>query len=78
MQAMQENAAVFRTGSVLKEGCEKIDKIFEEFDDIKVYYAKLLSELIYQNANAVMIFKGALIIHRDYKVGKKVYREQFY
>jgi len=36
-KAMQENAAVFRTGSVLKEGCEKIDKIFEEFDDIKVH-----------------------------------------
>ena len=33
---MQENAAVFRTGGVLKEGCEKISKIYEEFEDIKV------------------------------------------
>ena len=44
MQAMQENAAVFRTGSVLKEGCEKIANIYSEFEDIKVNSTKIISK----------------------------------
>lgn len=35
-KVMQNNAAVFRTGSVLKEGCEKLDKTFARMKDIKV------------------------------------------
>lgn len=33
---MQEHAAVFRDGPVLKEGVEKMKAIFKEFDDIIV------------------------------------------
>lgn len=33
---MQEHAAVFRDGPVLKEGVEKMHQIFKEFDDIIV------------------------------------------
>jgi succinate dehydrogenase (ubiquinone) flavoprotein subunit len=36
-KAMQTNAAVFRDGETLKEGCQKLDKLWEEMDgDIKV------------------------------------------
>lgn len=34
---MQAHAAVFRTGSVLKEGCEKMDGIYQTMDDIKTF-----------------------------------------
>lgn len=34
---MQAHAAVFRTGSVLKEGCEKMDAIYQTMDDIKTF-----------------------------------------
>lgn len=33
---MQEHAAVFRDGPVLKEGVEKMTAIFKEFEDIIV------------------------------------------
>ena len=33
---MQNNAAVFRTTEVLKEGCHLIDQVAEELDDIKI------------------------------------------
>ena len=33
---MQNNAAVFRTSEVLKEGVELIDKVWEEMSDIHV------------------------------------------
>ena len=33
---MQEHAAVFRTGSVLSEGCKKIDDIYNQTEDLKV------------------------------------------
>lgn len=35
-KVMQNNAAVFRTGPVLKEGCKLIDDIFAQHKDIKV------------------------------------------
>lgn len=35
-RCMQEHAAVFRDGPVLKEGVEKMKKIYKEFDDIVV------------------------------------------
>ena len=33
---MQTHAAVFRTGSVLLEGCQKIDEIYNQTEDLKV------------------------------------------
>ena len=33
---MQTHAAVFRTGNVLEEGCQKIDEIYEQTEDLKV------------------------------------------
>jgi succinate dehydrogenase / fumarate reductase, flavoprotein subunit len=35
-KTMQADAAVFRTSKTLKEGCEKMDKIYRGFDDVKV------------------------------------------
>ena len=37
-KAMQNHAAVFRTGESLKEGVEKMNKIYSELDDLKVFY----------------------------------------
>ena len=33
---MQEHAAVFRTGTVLADGCRKIDDIYNQTEDLKV------------------------------------------
>jgi succinate dehydrogenase / fumarate reductase flavoprotein subunit len=35
-QVMQNNAAVFRTGEVLQEGCSLIEKVYGSFRDVKV------------------------------------------
>ncbi len=35
-RCMQADAAVFRTASTLKEGCEKMDQIFASFNDVRV------------------------------------------
>ncbi len=35
-RTMQSDAAVFRTGESLKEGCEKISKVYESFKDVGV------------------------------------------
>lgn len=37
LQTMQAHAAVFRTGPVLKEGCDKMDAIYQTLDDIKTF-----------------------------------------
>ncbi|XP_033097212.1 succinate dehydrogenase [ubiquinone] flavoprotein subunit, mitochondrial-like [Anneissia japonica] len=34
---MQNNAAVFRTGDILKEGVNKIDDVYQQLKDIKLY-----------------------------------------
>uniref|UniRef100_UPI001EAEF5D8 succinate dehydrogenase [ubiquinone] flavoprotein subunit, mitochondrial-like n=1 Tax=Oncorhynchus gorbuscha TaxID=8017 RepID=UPI001EAEF5D8 len=34
---MQTHAAVFRTGDVLKEGCDKMDAIYQTMEDIKTF-----------------------------------------
>lgn len=39
---MQAHAAVFRTGSVLAEGCQKIDDIYNRTEDLKVHVTSLL------------------------------------
>uniref|UniRef100_A0A8C4DGH7 Succinate dehydrogenase [ubiquinone] flavoprotein subunit, mitochondrial n=1 Tax=Dicentrarchus labrax TaxID=13489 RepID=A0A8C4DGH7_DICLA len=36
-KTMQAHAAVFRTGSVLKEGCDKMDAIYQTMDDLKTF-----------------------------------------
>ena len=41
-RAMQENAAVFRTSATLKEGCGKIDKVFQSLADVGVTDRSLL------------------------------------
>ena len=35
-QVMQNNAAVFRTGEVLEEGCRMISEVYASFSDLKV------------------------------------------
>jgi succinate dehydrogenase / fumarate reductase flavoprotein subunit len=35
-QVMQEDAAVFRTGETLKQGCERINEVYRRFEDVKV------------------------------------------
>jgi len=35
-RVMQDNAAVFRTGEILQEGCRLIDDVYRSFDDISV------------------------------------------
>ena len=34
-RAMQEDAAVFRTEETLKNGCDRLDEIFKQFNDVK-------------------------------------------
>ena len=47
-RTMQADAAVFRTAKTLKEGCEKMAKIFTSFEDVKVSDRSLIwnSDLI--------------------------------
>jgi hypothetical protein len=35
-RVMQNDAAVFRTGETLQEGCQKIDETVASFSDVKV------------------------------------------
>jgi hypothetical protein len=42
---MQNDAAVFRTGETLAEGCAKIDDTVASFGDVKVRGARALLEL---------------------------------
>jgi len=35
-KTMQNHAAVFRTGTVLKEGCTKMDKLYGDLKHLKV------------------------------------------
>jgi len=41
-RAMQEDAAVFRTSDSLKQGCERVSKVWGELKDIKVYDRSLI------------------------------------
>ncbi|XP_048849698.1 succinate dehydrogenase [ubiquinone] flavoprotein subunit, mitochondrial [Brienomyrus brachyistius] len=67
-KTMQTHAAVFRTGSVLKEGCDKMAAIYKTLDDIKtfdrgiVWNTDLVETLELQNLmlNAVQTIEGAL------------------
>jgi succinate dehydrogenase / fumarate reductase flavoprotein subunit len=35
-RTMQNDAAVFRTSKTLQEGCEKMDKVFASFSDVRI------------------------------------------
>jgi len=34
---MQNNAAVFRSGEILEEGCAKLDDLYEDLKNVKVH-----------------------------------------
>merc|ERR1711970_1118587 len=36
-KTMQNHAAVYRTGPVLKEGCEKVSQIYKDMDDLQLF-----------------------------------------
>ncbi|KAG7277485.1 hypothetical protein CRUP_037356, partial [Coryphaenoides rupestris] len=67
LQTMQNHAAVFRTGSVLKEGCDKLDAVYQTLGDIKtfdrgiVWNTDLVESLELQNLllNATQTIHGA-------------------
>lgn len=66
-KTMQAHAAVFRTGSVLKEGCMQMDAVYQTLDDIKtfdrgiVWNTDLVETLELQNLmlNAVQTINSA-------------------
>ncbi|KAM9851739.1 succinate dehydrogenase [ubiquinone] flavoprotein subunit, mitochondrial [Aulostomus maculatus] len=66
-KTMQAHAAVFRTGPVLKEGCDKMDSIYQTMEDIKtfdrgiVWNTDLVETLELQNLmlNAVQTINSA-------------------
>ncbi|XP_023831891.1 succinate dehydrogenase [ubiquinone] flavoprotein subunit, mitochondrial [Salvelinus sp. IW2-2015] len=66
-KTMQNHAAVFRTGKVLKEGCDKMDAVYHTLDDIKtfdrgiVWNTDLVETLELQNLmlNAVQTINSA-------------------
>ena len=35
-KTMQRHAAVFRTETILQEGADKIDKIYQSYNDVKI------------------------------------------
>jgi succinate dehydrogenase/fumarate reductase flavoprotein subunit len=37
LQSMQNHAAVFRTGSLLQEGCEKISQLYGDLKHLKTF-----------------------------------------
>jgi succinate dehydrogenase / fumarate reductase flavoprotein subunit len=41
-QVMQQNAAVFRTGEILQEGCNLISKVYKSFKDVSVKDSSLV------------------------------------
>ena len=42
---MQNNAAVFRTGEVLEEGCEITQEVYDDMKNMKVYDRGMVSLL---------------------------------
>ena len=40
---MQNNAAVFRTGEVLEEGCEITQEVYDDMKNMKVYDRGMVS-----------------------------------
>lgn len=42
---MQNNAAVFRTGPILREGCQLINDIYAQMDDLQVSHTIVLFQV---------------------------------
>lgn len=42
-KTMQNNAAVFRTGEVLEEGCEITQEVYDDMKNMKVYDRGMVS-----------------------------------
>ena len=67
-KTMQSNAAVFRTEEILQEGCEKISKVWESFNDVGVsdrslvWNSDLVETLELRNllGNAIAAMYGAV------------------
>lgn len=51
-KTMQNHAAVFRTGEVLQEGCEKMAALWPKMDDIKV----ILSQIFYNGTISLIAY----------------------
>merc|ERR1712212_345646 len=66
-KTMQNHAAVFRDGDSLKEGCEKMDALYKNMDDLKlsdrgmIWNTDLVETLEFQNliVNAVQTIASA-------------------
>lgn len=51
---MQNHAAVFRTGSVLKEGCDKMADVYQSMEKIKTFdRGRLLPSSVYSGSSCV-------------------------
>lgn len=57
---MQAHAAVFRTGSVLKEGCDKMDAIYQTMDDLKTFDRGTAP--FYVPVSVCLLQKGAIVL----------------
>lgn len=65
-KTMQNHAAVFRTGSVLQEGCTKMDKLYSDLKHIKVLLGTCLfsfrhSHGIFQVHDRSMVWNSDLV-----------------
>lgn len=62
-KTMQSHAAVFRTGEVLKEGCDKMSKLFKKAEDIKVSvcFLKILTDFVMSCCKSFNMYAVGLI-----------------
>lgn len=65
-KTMQNNAAVFRTSELLREGCEKIDHVFDAFADVRVADDSLVwnTDLIETLELENLLINAQLTMHR--------------
>jgi len=48
-RTMQNNAAVFRTGEVLEDGCQITQEIYDDLKKLKVYDRGMVRRIIFTN-----------------------------
>ena len=71
-KAMQENCAVFRTGDVLEEGCQRMQKVVNAMDDIgiadrsMIWNSDLIETLEFDNliVQAIATVKGPMRVKK--------------